>query len=428
MIESLIITLREGIEIALVVGILIVYLRKLGQGKLVAAVHAGLILAVIASVAGGIILQKLAIDEESLEGYFLLVAAVFVMTMIIWMWMTAKRIRAEIQTRIDTILQATTSRVRTFAGILLFTFVMVVREGIETAIFLQAVAFSTGEWQSLTGTVAGIVLAVLFAIFFIRGSMKIDIGRFLKITAITLVIFTLQLVVNAVHEFIENGILPASPKMMGILGPIVQHDILFIGAILIIPALMMMIPGKKRPTAGAAGNQRRWQMSAAILSLLLIVLLGASDVFSTRTEVDFGSTELTVSAGGTVTIPISAVSDNNLHRFSIRDQGLEIRFFVIRKSLSTFATAFDACRACYAYGKYYLKDDNLICSQCDAPYPLSRLRPVKTDEPLDENNSGSMEGNGCAPIYLPSQMRDGSIQILLGDLQKERKYFEISTE
>ena len=426
MIESLIITLREGIEIALVVGILIVYLRKLGQAKLVMAVHAGLILAVIASVAGGIILQKLAIDSESLEGYFLLVAALFVMTMIIWMWVTAKRIRSEIQTKIDTILLTTFSSAKIFAGILLFTFVMVVREGIETAIFLQAVAFSTGEWQSLIGTVAGILLAVIFALLFIRGSMKIDIARFLKITAITLMIFTLQLVINAVHEFFENGILPASPRMMGILGPIVQNDVLFIGAILIIPALMMIIPGKKRVPAGSSGNQRRWQLSAAIVSLLLIVLLGASDVFSSRTEVNFHSTELKVSPGGLVTIPISEVGDNNVHRFSIRDNGLEIRFFVIRKSLSSFATAFDACRACYAYGKYYLKDGNLICSQCDAPYPLSKLRPTKSDEPVDENNSGSMEGNGCAPIYLPSQMRDGSIQILLTDLQKERRYFDIS--
>jgi high-affinity iron transporter len=427
MIESMIITLREGIEIALVIGILVVYLQKVGQPKFIISVYAGLLLAVIASIAGGIILQRLAIDQESLEGYFLIIAALFVMSMIVWMWITAKKIRTEIHEKIDTIL-LTTSSWKTHAGVLLFTFFMVVREGIETAIFLQAVMFSTGEWQSLTGAIAGIVLATLFALFFIRGSVKIDIARFLKVTAITLLIFAIQLGINAVHEFFENGVFPANPRMMGILGPIVQNDIFFIGAILCIPAFMMLIPGKKQITTVTTGGQRRWQLGAAILSLLLILFLGASDVYSSHHEIDLTSLELQIPHSRILTIPINEISDNNLHRFCIHDNGIEIRFFVVRKSLSNFATAFDACHACYAYGKYYLKNDNLICSQCDAPFPLSKLRPTLTDEPVDMNNSGSMEGNGCAPIYLPSKMHNGSIEILLSDLQKQRKYFDINQE
>ncbi|MBI3766608.1 MAG: DUF2318 domain-containing protein, partial [Ignavibacteriales bacterium] len=93
-----------------------------------------------------------------------------------------------------------------------------------------------------------------------------------------------------------------------------------------------------------------------------------------------------------------------------------------------FATAFDACYACYSYGRYYLKNGELICSQCDAPSPLSKLHQAVEDDQIDENNSGSMEGNGCAPIYLPSRMRDGKIEIRIADLQHRRKYFDITPE
>ncbi len=427
MIESLIITLREGIEVALVVGILVAYLRKLDHPRLVKTVYLGLWLAVFSSIAGGIIFQWLAIDQESLEGYFLLIAAISVTSMILWMWFAAKKIKSEIQEKIDTIVAAPVSW-KVHVGVLSFTYFMVVREGIETAIFLQAIAFSTGGWQSLVGTLAGILLATGFAVMFIRGSVRIDIERFLKVTAITLLIFTVQLIINALHEFYENGVFPPNPHMMGLLGPLVQNDVFFIGAIITIPAFMMLIPGRKRQSTSSWKEQRRWQLSTASIAILLIVFLGMTDVFSSHHEINLSSKELQIPADGTITIPINQVSDNNLHRFSIHDRGLEIRFFVIRKSLSTFATAFDACRACYSYGKYYLKNEDLICSQCDAPFPLSKLRPTLENDVPDENNSGSMEGNGCAPIYLPSRLRNGSIEILVPDLLKQRKYFEISQE
>ena len=103
MAESFIILLREGIEVALVVGILVVYVRKLDQPALLQSVYLGIGLAVLASIIGAILFQKLALDNESLEGYFLFSAAVFVATMIIWMWRTAKGMRRQLEQRLDTI-------------------------------------------------------------------------------------------------------------------------------------------------------------------------------------------------------------------------------------------------------------------------------------------------------------------------------------
>jgi uncharacterized membrane protein len=152
------------------------------------------------------------------------------------------------------------------------------------------------------------------------------------------------------------------------------------------------------------------------------------EVFSLSHEMDLSAVPIDVPSGGVIEIPISQVDDGNIHRYAIRDDSLEIRFFVLRLGLGKFATSFDACYACYSYGRYYLKNGMLICSLCEAPSPLSVLRPSFTAREPDPDQSGSMEGNGCAPIYLPSIMRDGSIVVKLSDLQKRRKYFDISEE
>lgn len=420
MIESMIITLREGIEIALVLGILVVYLRTTGRARLLVSVYTGLGMALLASLGGAMIIQKLAIDQEALEGFFLLAAALFVISMIVWMWITSKKIRTEIQEKVDAIV-GTSVTWRSQASIGMFTFFMIFREGLETAVFLQAVAFSTGGWLSALGTIIGISIAALFAVLFIRGSVKIDVGRFLKVTAVTLLLFTLQLIVNAVHEFFEYGVFPASPRMMGILGPVVQHDALFILAIVSIPAIMLLIPGRRRSAQGG----RRWQLAAGSASLCLVLLMGAGEIFSSNSGMDLSSESIAVPPGGVIEIPVASVSDGSLHRFAISDSGLEIRFFALRTGVGTIATAFDACRACYSYGRYYMKGGELICSQCDAPVPLGKLHPALVEEQVDENNSGSMEGNGCAPIYLPSRIAAGMLRISLTDLRSQRKYFMI---
>jgi high-affinity iron transporter len=425
MIENLIITLREGIEIALVIGVLIVYLRKTGKADMIGWVYAGLIAAVAASVGGALILHKLAIDQESLEGYFLFAAALFVIAMMIWMWVTAQHIGREIREKISVILQTGSSR-KACWSVAGFTFFMVVREGIETVIFLQAVSLSSSGWQSFAGTVAGVLLAIAFAVLFIRGSLTINISRFLKVTALTLILFAVQLLINALHEFYENGLFPASPKMMGILGPIVRHDVFFLGAIVCIPAFMLLIPGKKRDTADSPAGQRRWQVGAAVVSLTLIFVVGVGEVFPSRQEMDLSAQEISVPADSVITIPFSSLGVGELRRYSLHDNGLEIRFFVIRTGLGSYATAFDACHACYSYGRYYRRNDDLICSQCEAPFPIAKLRPSLDADPVDENNSGSMEGNGCAPIYLPSAAYDGTVHIKFGDIRKQRKYFDIS--
>ncbi len=433
MIESFIIALREGVEIALILGILIVHLRKIHRQQLVKSVLIGLGLAAVTSIGASYILQAYAIDTELLEGYLMVVAAAFVGSMVVWMWITSRGIRREIESKVNEIAQREApleerreqNSLRTHFGILLLSFLLVVREGIETVIFLRAVVYSTSAWSSLLGTVLGFTVATVFAILFIQGSIRIDIGRFLKVTGVVLLVFVAQLIVNAAHEFYEFGIFPPNPEMMGLIGPIVRHNLLFVLAILSIPALMLIIPGRKKATAARNTRQRHLQLSAGLAALSIVFFLGFDDVFSTRAAPDIDDVEPLLMVDGVISIPIDRVDDGMLHRYEwTGGDGVAIRFFVLRTGLGTFATAFDACRACYDYGWYSLSGGELVCSQCDALHPVSFLRPTNVDGDLDEDMSGSMEGYGCAPVHLPSNVLRGKILITAADLNSQRKYFD----
>ncbi|MEK6565889.1 MAG: FTR1 family protein, partial [Bacteroidota bacterium] len=244
MLETLIITFREGVEIALIVGILLVYLRTNDKSELKKYVHFGLAASLVASVIVAIILEKLSLDYELFEGYLMFIAAAFVTTMIVWMWRTSRHIRNDIEQKVGGMVKEATSSWRLMLGVFLFTFLMVAREGIETVIFLRAASGGTVFSSGVLGAVLGIALSVAFGVFFVKGSIRVDVGRFLNVTAIVLLIFIAQLIVNGVHEFYELGVFPASPKMMGVVGPIVRNNLLFILAIVSIPAIMFIIPGK----------------------------------------------------------------------------------------------------------------------------------------------------------------------------------------
>jgi len=425
MVESLIITLREGVEIALIIGILLVYISRLGRVGLRKAVFAGLAVSLVISILVAIVLERLSMDFELLEGYLMFTAAAFVTTMVVWMWRTAKHIRKSIEQKVDSLVrEEKEDSWKAWAGVFLFTSLMVAREGIETVIFLRAVSSGGQLWGGGIGVFIGIGAAALFGFFFVKGSVRVDIARFLKVTAVVLLIFVLQLVVNGAHEFYELGVFPANPLMMQILGPIVRNNLLFILAIISIPAIIFVIPARKKTEVEIPRAGRRWQLSMGIISLCVIFFLGFEDIYSKQASVGITPAMKVVGEKGSVSIPISTLTDGALHRFLwVTDDSVKIRFFAIRTGLSTYATAFDACRACYNYGYYYLKSGELICSVCEAPSELSKLA-VAVEVPEEE--SGSMEGMGCAPIYLPSKLDGQVVEVKVVDLEQQKKFFQTS--
>jgi len=411
--SSLVITLREGIEGALAVAIVLLYLRKTGRQSMTSAVWWGLGTALLGSVAGAIVLQRVSLNGEIVEGILMFVAAFFVATMIVWMWRSAKGLKKEIEAKIDQIAQKEESG-KGWIALFAFTFLMIFREGIETVIFLSAVRLTTDALVSFLGGLIGLVLAVLFGFFFVRGSIRIDLGRFFKITGIVLLLFVIQLVIGGFHELGEGGLINIGPREMAIVGPFVKNNALFLIGVLLIPFLMLLIPARRktaelpesmaerRLAIAQQNRQRMWRMAAAILSLLIVLFIGYDFVYGQNRKT-LSTPEPLVATAGEVRIPVTAVSDGNLHRFVL--SGSKVRLIVL-KTAESLAVAFDACEICGSQG-YVQEAGSVICLNCSA----------------DINTATIGRGGGCNPIPLAFREEGGFLIIRVDDLVKQAKKF-----
>src|SRR5439155_1300491 len=227
MFQSLVITLREGVEAALIVGIVLGYLRKTGRGKLGRFVFGGLLAAVAASLLVAYFLHRLQMNElsDAYEGGLMLAGAVVVASMVVWMWKTGKRLRHEIEARLSDLDSNRTG----FApwGLFLFVFLMVFREGVETVLFLAAVSLRTTELLNFIGGVIGLALAIGLGVAFFKGSIKVNLGKFFSVTTLVLLVVAAQLLVSGVHDLSEAMVLPSGPTEMRIVGRLVNNDALF---------------------------------------------------------------------------------------------------------------------------------------------------------------------------------------------------------
>lgn len=413
--SSLVITLREGVEAALAIGIVLLYLRKTGRRKMASAVWWGLSLAVLASIGGAWILDELPINGEILGGILMFVAAIFVGTMILWMWKSARGLKKEIENKIEQIASDQQEGRGAWTALFLFTFLMVVREGIETVIFLGAVNLTTDAILSFIGGILGLALATLFGVFFVRGSIRIDLGRFFKITGIVLLLFVVQLLISGVHEISEGGLIDIGQKGMALVGPFVKNNALFLIGILLIPVLMLLIPSSK-PVEASAGSradqrlvlaqqrrQKSWRTTAAVLSVAIVLFIAYDFVY--------GQSKRTITApvavaaiNNEVRIPVSQVSDGKLHRFIL--EGTPVRFLVLQVG-GKLLTAFDACEICGSQG-YIQEGSNVVCLNCAA----------------DINTSTLGEGGGCNPIKLVSEVQGEQVVIRVEHIKKETKRFQ----
>jgi high-affinity iron transporter len=204
MVQAFVITLREGLEAFLIVAISLTYLRKTGRTNLIPAVHWGIGLALALSVAAGYLLFNAA-NQEWLEGPLALAAAVSVTWMIVHMWRAGKRMKGDIEGR----LQSSSVRGGTaaFLGVLSFTILMVSREGMETALLLMQLRETL---HLFAGAALGFAGAAVFAGLWSKFGHRINLGLFFQVTAIFLFVFVVQLLIYGVHEMSEQQMLPYS--------------------------------------------------------------------------------------------------------------------------------------------------------------------------------------------------------------------------
>src|SRR5476649_34078 len=204
MLQALVITLREGFEAFLIVAISLSYLRKSGRASLTAAVHWGIGVAVVVSALGGYLLFN-SLNQEWLDGPLALVAAASVTWMVVHMWRTGRRMKGDIEGR----LQSSTGRpgAAAFTGVFLFTLLMISREGIETALLLMQLHTTV---HLALGATLGVAGAAMVAWLWSRYGHRINLALFFQATAIFLFVFVARLVIQGTHEMSEQHYLPYS--------------------------------------------------------------------------------------------------------------------------------------------------------------------------------------------------------------------------
>ena len=241
MLEAFIVTLREGVEAALIVGITLAYLSKINRPELRKSVYAALISAFVGSLGVAALLSRTRWNQDIFEGWVMLAAAFFVITMIIFMMKTGRKLKGEIEGKVGLLAGR-----NAWFGLFAFVFLMVLREGVETVLILSAVSLNSTELLSFLGTFLGVIAAVAFGVMFVKGSVRINLQKFFRVTTVILFFVAAQLVVSGLHELSENGVLPSSKTEMAIVGPIVRNDLFFFITILALAALMVLFEVKRR--------------------------------------------------------------------------------------------------------------------------------------------------------------------------------------
>lgn len=199
---SLLITLREGLGVFIVLAIIVAYLVRTGRSEQIGWVWLGAGLGGASSLAGGLLFRFLIGEftghwEQAIEGILSLSAAVVLTWMILWMRANTRGLSGELKERID-------SAGSTPRSLVSITFVAVIREGFETALFLMgAESGSSSGSQVVSGGLIGLALAAVAGLAFYRRSRYLDLRRFFRITGILLILFAAGLFAKAVHEFRE---------------------------------------------------------------------------------------------------------------------------------------------------------------------------------------------------------------------------------
>ena len=210
MLQAFVITLREGLEAFLIIAISLAYLRKSGRRELIPAVHWGIGLSVLLSVGAAYLFQQAA-NQALWEGALALAAAVSVATLTVHMWRTAKKIKSEIEGHLSTSTAKTGSAA--WAGVFLFTLLMISREGMETALLIGTLLTQLQGTTILGGAIAGTLGAAAIAMLWSRYGHRVNLGLFFQVTAIFLLVFVVQLLIYGFHELTEANVFPNSEAL-----------------------------------------------------------------------------------------------------------------------------------------------------------------------------------------------------------------------
>ena len=425
--EALVITLREGMEAALVVGLILTYLNRTGRDALRRWLYAGLGLAVIASILGAVGFSLAGFDPENevLEGTLLAIAAVLVFSLVVWMWRASRGIKQRVESQLEALTASDVQARRQGWGLLAFVFFMVFREGVEMILFLAALSLAeTPDLVGLIGGLAGLGLAVLFGILFVKGSLRINLRRFFAVTGFVLMVLVARLAAGSLHEFFEVGLLPSTPSLLAVIGFIVKDSTstLILIALVTLPVLTMLpemrlrpevpaeLPNETRPERrkrlATLYRSRNWQAALVSVTLATVLPLGTAAYAIGRAGYRPEPQAVTVRADRMVHIPVESLAPGQLNLYFYQGAEVNVTFMVIKRDEADIAVALNACGICPPRG-YHQEGSVLICDNCNAPINVESV---------------GMPG-GCNPIPLSASLAGVEVLIAAADLEGAKGVF-----
>ncbi len=234
MLPSYLLSLREGLEAALIIGIVLGALRKIHRTDLTPALWYGVAAATLTSFIAAILLTLLGLSlegtaEKVYEGITMFLAAGILTWMIFWMGKQARNMKSELEDDVNKA-AATTGK----ASIFWLAFIAVVREGIELAIFLSAAFFAGNNEnlgintiQNLAGMVLGLGTSILLGWSLFATAVRLDLRRFFQVTGFLLILFAAGLVAHGVHEFNEINWIPSVVEHVWDVNSFINEDSVF---------------------------------------------------------------------------------------------------------------------------------------------------------------------------------------------------------
>jgi len=414
MLQAFIITLREGVEAALIVGITLVYLTKIGRAELRKTVYAALGAAFLGSIGVAVVISRAHLNEDVFEGWVELIAAFFVVTMVVFMMKTGRKMKGQIEGKVGLL-----AGNDAWFGLFIFIFLMVLREGAETVLILAGVSLNSTELMSFLGTLLGLIAAIAFGVMFVKGSVRINLQKFFRVTTAIMFLVAAQLIISGLHELSEAGFIASSKREMAIIGPIVSNDWFFFVTIFAMAALMVLFeakrrapvldasasPAERRKAEWTARRERLWMGSVYTFSFVLIAMVTLEFVYTKNVSALSPATEVSFT-NGEIKIPLSQVADGDLHRYQAKENGTPVRFWLYQKPDGKIATVFDACEICGAVG-FYKKGNGVICKNCAAPI----------------NPQAVGTAGGCNPVPLRATQTADAIIIQEADIAGGSRMF-----
>lgn len=244
MVANFLIGLREGLEAALIVGILAAYLVRSGQRDTLRWLWGGVIAAIVGSIVAGVAFSLTADGlsdrgQEIFAGAMSWIAVALITWMVFWMAKNARSLRGQLHTQVDAALG------RNRWALAIVGFVAVGREGLETAIFLwTSVRATGGTTVELAGALLGLAVSVLIGVLIYKGSMRINLSTLFTVTGIALIVVAAGLLAYGIHEFQEAGLLPGEDSVAfdisGVIDPQGWIGTLVKGTLSLTPAMSVL--------------------------------------------------------------------------------------------------------------------------------------------------------------------------------------------